>query len=509
MKYRNTCKIFSAVIACILIIAGSVNTYAYSGSMGYEGGISAADPYENNTYLYREVCFLTGVPVIFEGTLTVKKNVRKDKISTTYTYNLENIEREAEIIRVVVMDTYTETKQTGQVVESSTRTRMPTEIVRFGQTTYNLIGYRFTQSGITDPKPAVYYNAGEYSVKKTYRINTGGTIELEMTGNQYGYDQYWSSAKAGKVNIMISAKPEIGGEIAPWGGWAEVSVSNTAKKDFKYIKNEPWQISFEGGYVEQNWEESILEYKAALPEFDKNGKAMEVMRNYNERMGIDTEPINTRLMVPDLKHMEGHWAEEPVKILFSLEILPGTGENFNPAKYITRRDFTAMVVRAVRDIPQDPDIVVRTVTTSSRSRDKTPEVSPFLDVNTDDKFYEEIKLASSRGIIHGTGQAYFSPDRHITKAEAVTILIRAVGLEGLASYPYSITNFADNDSIPAFARNAAAVAYRIGLAEEDSRGCFNPNENLTYEKASDIIYKFVQYLGKELVKDYRDRVLNY
>ena len=128
-----------------------------------------------------------------------------------------------------------------------------------------------------------------------------------------------------------------------------------------------------------------------------------------------------------------------------------------------------MVVRAVREIPNDPDLIVRTVTTASRSRDKTPEVSPFLDVNTDDMFYEEIKLASSRGIIHGTGQAYFSPDRHITKAEAVTILIRAVGLEGLASYPYSITHFADNDNIPAFARNASAVAYRIGLVEEDGR----------------------------------------
>lgn len=168
-----------------------------------------------------------------------------------------------------------------------------------------------------------------------------------------------------------------------------------------------------------------------------------------------------------------------------------------------------MVVRAVRDIPEDPDLVVRTVTTPSRSRDKAPEVSPFLDVNADDIYYEEIKTASSRGIIQGTGQAYFSPDRHITKAEAFTILIRAIGLEGLAPYPYSITHFADNDSIPAFARNAAAVAYRIGLAEEDSRGFFNPDEKFTYEKASDIIYKFVQYLGKELVKDYRERILNY
>ena len=57
MEYKNTCKILTFVIAFILIIAGPVNTYAYSGSMGYEGGISAADPYENNTYLYRKCVF--------------------------------------------------------------------------------------------------------------------------------------------------------------------------------------------------------------------------------------------------------------------------------------------------------------------------------------------------------------------------------------------------------------------------------------------------------------------
>lgn len=509
MKDKNCIKIMMSILIIFILLLEPIRALAYMGAMGYEGGISAADPYEENTYSYREVCFLTGVPVVFEGTLTVKKNVRKDKISTTYTYEMENIEQGASLTRVIVMDTLTETKENGQVVESSSYSKMPTEIVKFGEATYQLTDYRFTQSGITDPKPAIYYNAGEYSVNKTYRISTGGTISVEMTGNQYGYDQYWSSAKAGKVNLILSAEPEISGELAPWGGWASVSVSNTAKKDFRYIENEPWQISFEGGYVERSWEESIMEYEATLPEFDKNGKATEVMSSYHERMGIDTEPVSKRLMVPDLKHMEGHWAEEPVKILFSLEVLPGLGENFNPGKYVTRRDFTAMVVKAIKDIPEDPDLVTRTTTTSSQTRNKVPEISPFADVDTDDPFYEEIKEACERGIIQGTGQAYFSPDRHITTAEAITMLIRAIGLEGLAPYPYATTPFVDNDRIPSYARNAVAVANRIGLVEGDNRGYIHPNENMTYERASALIYRLIQYMGDEIVTDYREHVLNY
>ena len=45
------------------------------GSMGYEGGISAADPFEN-TYVYREVCFLSGTPIVLEGEMTVKKALK-------------------------------------------------------------------------------------------------------------------------------------------------------------------------------------------------------------------------------------------------------------------------------------------------------------------------------------------------------------------------------------------------------------------------------------------------
>lgn len=492
------------VCLCSLLLAGP-GAYAYTGSMGYEGGISAADPYENGAYQYREVCFLTGNPIILEGTMTVKKNVRQGKINTTYTYNLANVQQNATLTRVVVMDTVTETKENGQTTETSIITKRPTEIIKVGDTIYSLTDYRFSRSGINDPKPAVLYNAGEYQLTKTYAIDPAGTVTVEMTGTQYGFDQYWSSTKSGTVKLLISASP---GAASAWGGLAQVVVSATAKKGFRYAENQPWQISFEGGYVEQNWEESVLEYNATLPEFDKNGNATEVLKDYQERLGLNTEPVNTRLMVPDLKHLKGHWAEESVEILFSLEVIPGTGENFNPAAYVKRSEFTAMVVRAVKDIPLDPDVVKRSGSPTP-SKSSAAEVSPFSDIAPGDSFYSEIKTASTRGIIQGTGQAKFSPDRSITTAEAVTILIRALGLEGLASWPYAVTPFVDNDDIPAYARNATTAAYRIGLALGDDRGYFKPQENLTWERASALVYRLVRYMGEDLVKDYRERLLSY
>lgn len=504
-SFRHLKKCAAIVCICGILLAGQ-GAYAYTGSMGYEGGITAADPYKSNTYQYREVCFLTGKPIILEGTMTVKKNVRQGKTNTTYNYNLVNEQQNATLTRVVVMDTETVTKENGQTTETSTITTKPTEKFKVGDTIYTLTDYRFSRSGITDPKPAVLYNAGEYKLTKTYVIdNSNSKVIVVMEGNQYGFDQYWSSAKSSTVSLDISASPE---DSPAWGGFAQVVVSSAAKKGFRYIENQPWQISFEGGYVEQNWEESVLEYNATLPEFDKNGNATDVMENYQERLGLDTEPVNTRLMVPDLKHLKGHWAEEPVKILFSLEVIPGTGETFNPAKYVSRSEFTAMVVRAVKEIPQDPDFVTRTVATS-RKKSSAVEISPFSDVSADDPFYSEIKTASERGIIQGTGQTRFSPDRSITTAEVITILIRALGLERLASWPYAVTPFVDNDDIPDYARNATAAAYRIGLVQGDDRGYLKPQENLTAERASALIYRLIRYMGEDLVKDYRENLLNY
>jgi len=509
MKSRKK-TIIAISLAIVLMLPGTTLSAAYMGSMGYEGGISAADPFKNNTYYYREVCFLTGVPIVLEGTMTVKKSVKNDKVSTTYTYNLVNVEQGASIRRTIFIDTEKKTNDNGQTTETSFVSRRPTEVVVVGNKVFELTNYEFTRSGITDPRPAVYYNAGEYMLNKTYRINSGGTITVKMTGRQYGYDQYWSSAKSGNVDVIIEARPVIGGKTVEWGGTARIFASSVAKKGFEYVENEPYQISFEGGYVEKDYEESVLEYEAQLPEFDKNGKPTGVIKDYSERTGIESNPVLTRLMVPDLKHLAGHWAEEPAKILYSLGVIPGTGEDFNPAKYVTRREFTVMLVRALKDIPEDPDVVTKntTRTVSRNTRNKTPEISPFLDVSTSDPFYEDIKTANSRGIIRGTGNSYFAPDRHITSAEAITMIVRALGLEGLAPYPSVVTPFVDNDDIPEYARNPVTVAYRIGLVSGDSRGYFRPNKYMTYEETADLIYKLIRYMGEELVKDYRERFLS-
>ena len=89
------------------------------------------------------------------------------------------------------------------------------------------------------------------------------------------------------------------------------------------------------------------------------------------------------------------------------------------------------------------------------------------------------------------------------------MIVSALGLENLAPFPAASTPFTDNDIIPAYARNAVTVANTLGIVEPDQLGAFNPNKRLTNEDAAILIYDLITYMGDELIKDYRDRIMEY
>ena len=89
------------------------------------------------------------------------------------------------------------------------------------------------------------------------------------------------------------------------------------------------------------------------------------------------------------------------------------------------------------------------------------------------------------------------------------MIVSALGLENLAPWPNTNTPYVDNDSIPAYARNAASVAYSLGIFQGDERGFFNPSGRITNEQAAKLFYNLIQYMGDELVKDYSDRILSF
>jgi len=214
------------------------------------------------------------------------------------------------------------------------------------------------------------------------------------------------------------------------------------------------------------------------------------------------------LPVPNVNQLKGHWAENDIKALYSLEVFKEDSQKFNPQDVMTRAEFADAIVLAAKEVPQDS--ALNTSKTSRTTKSKKEEIlSPFVDVAVDSKYFENINNAYKRGMISGLGNGRFGPDEYLTMADAITIIIRALGLEALAPTGGVATTFVDDADIPSYARSHIYVAQRIGLVQGDDRGYLKPREYLTKARAAVIINKVINYMADDLKKDYMERIVNY
>jgi hypothetical protein len=502
-KFTLTVILF--ILTLLLFPAGA---YAREGICGYEGGISSGEVSGKTTYDYQEVSFITGKPVVFKGSLIIKKQVRQDKTTTTYTYSLKS--GDSTLTRVLAFDTTATKAENGQTTEMVSFSKTPTETIKIGGVTYTLRkanGYDFTRSNLIDEKPAVNYHAGSIWSKKVYVI--GGqeedTVTVECTGDFYGYDQYWGNAESLLLDYTIEG--DIGSKKDSWGGTASVAISSTSVEQLEYQENKPDQISFSGSFVQSRANTSVLEYTCKLNEFDSKGIATDNMLTYTDSLKLETFPVQKRLPTVASVSFAGHWAENEIRLMFGLEVFKGSGASFKPDQYMSRAEFAAAMMQVARAVPPDPALTTRA--TARTTTKKETVVSPFNDVSIDNAYFTQIKGAYDRGLLSGKGYNLFGPNDTITRADAAVAFIRALGFESLAPSPTAVTGFRDNDLIPAHARNAAYVAKKIGLLQADAKGNMNPSKKLTKAEGASLFETLIQYLQEGIKKDYMERLVNY
>ena len=110
------------------------------------------------------------------------------------------------------------------------------------------------------------------------------------------------------------------------------------------------------------------------------------------------------------------------------------------------------------------------------------------DVSADAYYAEAVRWALSRGITSGTGGGAFSPDNACTRAQAVTLLARA-----LSAKAGSAANFTD---VPADAYYAQAVSWAVenGITTGVGGGRFDPNATCTRAQIATFLYRL--YLSR-------------
>lgn len=471
--------------------------YAGEGSCGYEGGISAENQ-NAKTLDYREYTFITGKPVLLTGTLEIKTSLKNNSEVSTYKYTLKNTDLGATLTRSYTLETTLVPKDNGQTLKTTKITK-PIEKISVDKKTYNLKQYSFTKSNVVDKKAVGEYFAGNIKTFKeySYSLATGvaeGSTTIDGSGEIYGYNQYWGDTESYKIDYIVSNK-NLKDNKKNWGLTYSVSLNSNSQKKLYYQENRPTQISFDGGYVLTQNNVNTLDYSYSGPEFN-NDIPTDFLISKSGSEKFDTFPNVQRLLVPDSTPIKGHWAEGFITRLFSLEIFEGNISDFKPNNYITRAQFAKALVRGAKiDMPD-----------FSQNSTNTTKPVIYSDVSTDSTFYDYIYAASKNGVIEGTGSEKFNPNGYLTRAEAITMLVRALGFQNQAPTENPVTNYNDNDSIPTWARKSIYVADKIGIIKGDTYGNVNPNKNLTNGEVSALLDRYIEYLKSDIAQDYKSGI---
>jgi len=183
-----------------------------------------------------------------------------------------------------------------------------------------------------------------------------------------------------------------------------------------------------------------------------------------DEAGKRSEPqkfVVNRLPV-EIKDIAGHWAERAVLAMIEKGIVAGyPDKTFRPDRPVTRSEFAALLIRAL-GIQEQPG-------------------STFADC-AGKWCAGAVEAACRAGLVRGTGEARFEPDRAITRQEAAVIIARALEVSGTRLEKGSLESFADREEIAGWAREQAALAAGAGIVR-GSGGRFEPQRDATRAEA--------------------------
>lgn len=119
------------------------------------------------------------------------------------------------------------------------------------------------------------------------------------------------------------------------------------------------------------------------------------------------------------------------------------------------------------------------------------EAAAFDDVTPDKWYYDYISVACHNGIAHGKGNAYFGAEENITRQDMAVMLYNAASAKKLITQADTDAEFADGGEIADYAREAVNTFSSAGVISGTGDGCFSPRAFATRAQAAQIIYNLL------------------
>ena len=166
----------------------------------------------------------------------------------------------------------------------------------------------------------------------------------------------------------------------------------------------------------------------------------------------------------------GHWAYAVIQELALKRIISGTSAaKFEPARAITRAEFTALLAQALKLAGAGGNA--------------------FADVDADAWYAGPIAAAYEAGIVSGKSANRFDPAGLVTREEMAVMLVKAYKAKtGKKLAANTKGTFSDAGRISSWAADYVNAAARLGLMKGRAAGRFVPEAAATRAEAAQAIY---------------------
>jgi hypothetical protein len=190
-------------------------------------------------------------------------------------------------------------------------------------------------------------------------------------------------------------------------------------------------------------------------------------------MAVGPTDTTTEVSFGDIS---GHWAEASIKQAVSSGIVKGYSDGtFKPSKTVTRAEFAVMVMNALQPLGEGAELT-------------------FTDAAKIGTWAQKaVAQAVQAGIIKGYKEGTFRPDAEITRAEMAVMIANALQL---TINEKAATGFADDKSIPTWARGAAAAMKELDVMVGSGSNQFNANSKATRAEAVTVLLGILEQKSK-------------
>ncbi len=494
-------------ILCLALSLTSIISGVYAEDYALFGGIMDAQTLKAGEFYYQEVTFMSGKPIVLTGRVTIPTIPNRDSYTIQIKYTASNVKEKATLSRDV---TYNVTKNknegTKQVIMDYV---IPIgglkETVVIGSDTFAMTSFKFSRSLVQTQNPGIRFDTGNIYYEKTFHINgdeSTASRKLVLTGDgkpDLGFENFWSSTATRVIKqTLVNSAVDKTVTTGNWDGTVDLKFSTNAITNLTYQTNDVVHAGFRGGLLKTTNKDVVMQYSYDLPGTSgKRSKGAATLNTYNFSSSAS-------LPAPVYKDLAGHWAEAECFRMGSLEAFD-TANFFFPNEYVTREQFSRAIVNAISYLK--PETLEQLKAERVKMTRPNAEKLPFTDIARDNPYYIYIDKAFKDGLMKGEGNGQFLPTKPIFREEAITIMVRALGIANVApSMPLS-TGFSDDSKISNWAKDSLYMAKEVGLLAGVEGNRAEPQRLMTRAEAAVMLSRLIKHLQIVVPKDYREELL--